>query len=116
MKKFLAVFAILGLALCVSAGSASAAEQGIDDGFGNTFFTAATPDALQDNGAPDMMLSGADDALAEQLGSIAPAAGGEDLFILPAEDEASVAVNPGSEELASPSVAPVPGMDPAPVQ
>lgn len=116
MKKFLTVFAILGLAFCVSTVSASAAEEGVDDGFGTTFFTAATPDALQDNGASDMMLSGADDALAEELGNIAPAAGGEDLFILPTEDDASVSVNPGSEELASPAVAPVPGMDPAPIQ
>lgn len=125
MKKFLTVFAALGLAFCVSTATASATEQTaatetpiVDDGFGSSFFTAATPDALQDNGGSEMMLSGADDALdgalAEELGNIAPAAGGEDLFILPAEDEA--AVNPGSEELAAPVTAPVPGMDPAPIQ
>jgi|GEM_PF-5916879 hypothetical protein len=121
MKKFLTVFAALGLAFCVSTATASAAEQTaatetpiVDDGFGSSFFTASTPDALQDNGGSEMMLSGADDALAEELGNIAPAAGGEDLFILPAEDEA--AVNPGSEELAAPVTAPVPGMDPTPIQ
>jgi hypothetical protein len=114
MKKFLTVFAVIGLAF--SASVAGAAEPAaFDDGFGGSYFTAATPDALQDNGGDvNMMLSGADDALsdslAEELGNIAPAAGGDDLFILPPEEE--VSVNPGSEELMAPAVAPVPGMDP----
>lgn len=118
MKKFLTVFAVLGLSLCVSAGGAFATEPTetpiVDDGFGSSFFTAATPDALQDKDASDVMISGADDvldeSLAAELGNIAPAAGGDDLFILPSEDDVAATVNPGSEELAAPVSGPIPGM------
>lgn len=111
--KFFATLFTAGFFLV--AGNAFAADQtangGVDD-FGGAYFTAATPDALQDNGGAlseeDTMLSAA-----EALGSIEPAAGGEDVFILPDDEAGAEGVTvPGSEELVAPETAIVPGMDP----
>ncbi len=114
MKKRVMIFtlAFLFFPLGVQAGEMDAVKH---DDFGGAYFTATTPDALQDKMQNNVMVAETDEtpntyvdtgvdtgvdtntedtmlSAAEALGSIEPAAGGDSIFILP-DDDAPAAEN-----------------------